>query len=62
MPGMCLPAGYMRDYEYILPIMDHAYNFQQRAYNYTNSATQANNTASMADVAVDPTLQVFLHG
>lgn len=49
--------GFPRDYEYILPLMSHAYNYQQRAYNFTNSAVRANNTASRANPAVDPTVQ-----
>ncbi len=55
---VCMCAGFMRNYESILPTASHAYNFQLNAYNWTNTTAPATNAASQADVAVDPTLQV----
>ncbi|DBA99469.1 hypothetical protein WJX82_005649 [Trebouxia sp. C0006] len=49
--------GYLRDYAAVLPVMDHAYNFQKNAYGFSDATRVADNQASQADVAVDPTLQ-----
>lgn len=51
-------TGYLRDFSAILPVMSHAYNFQENAYGFKDTSRPADNAASEADAAVDPTLQV----
>ena len=56
----CSLAGYLRNYASVLPVMNHAYNFQIDAYGFSDTTRKADNQASQANVAVDPVLQVKL--